>query len=93
METQQNTHPSSSALTPETDALTREERCDRYRDLARAVIELAWRDARPESRSSDANREDARAFLFSESGDFWASLGSVNLAHLRRVIRESRLAR
>jgi len=67
--------------------LSREERCDQYRALARAILELAWRDASPHAACSEAERREARAFMFSEEADFWAYVAGVNLAQIRRLLR------
>lgn len=72
---------------PMNEPLTREERCDQYRTLARAILELAWRDANPNAACGDADRRQARAFVFSEDADFWARVAGVNLAQIRKQLR------
>lgn len=69
------------------DTLSREERCDQYRALARAILELAWRDARPGTVCSEEYRRAAREFLFSEDAEFWAYVAGVNIAQIRRALR------
>lgn len=71
--------------------LSREERCDQYRALARAILELAWRDARPGTVCSEEYRRAARDFLFSEDAEFWASVAGVNIAQVRRALRRAEL--
>ena len=66
--------------------LSLEERRERYGDLARALIELAWRDARPNTRAIPAIAREAREFLFSEEAEFWAELAGLPLHRLRRLL-------
>ena len=68
--------------------LSREERRDRYRDLARAVIELAWRDARADSRATDIAHAEARDFLASEAAEVWADMAHFDLRRLRLLIEQ-----
>lgn len=68
--------------------ITREERRDRYRDLARAVIELGWRDARADSCAAEAAREHAREFLFSDAAELWADMAQFDLRRLRLLLEQ-----
>jgi hypothetical protein len=78
-ETAQN----SCAMRPD---MSREETCEHYRELARAVVQMAWRDASPDSAVSPDVRLEAQEFLFSESAEFWAIIAGVHLAHLRQAV-------
>ena len=68
--------------------LSREERRDRYRDLARAVIELAWRDARVDSRATDVVHEEARDFLAGDAAEVWADMAQFDLRRLRLLLEQ-----
>ncbi len=68
--------------------LSREERRDRYRDLARAVIELAWRDARADSRATDIVHAEAREFLTGDAAEVWADMAQFDLRRLRLLIEQ-----
>ena len=87
MATQQTDSLDAHIAVPVADALSREERCDQYRTLARAIIELAWRDARPDAVCSEEYRREAREFVLSEDADFWSYVAGVNIAQLRRALR------
>lgn len=89
MATQPTERLDACIAVPVAAALSREERCDRYRNLARAILELAWRDARPDAVCSEAYRREAREFVFSEDADFWAYVAGVNIAQIRRALRRS----
>lgn len=68
--------------------ITREERRDRYRDLARSVIELGWRDARANSCATETERVEAREFLFSEAAELWADMAQFDLRRLRLLLEQ-----
>ena len=68
--------------------ISREERRDRYRDLARAVIELAWRDARADSRATDVVHDEAHGFLASDAAEVWADMAHFDLRRLRLLLEQ-----
>ncbi|GIX07984.1 MAG: hypothetical protein KatS3mg115_2387 [Candidatus Poribacteria bacterium] len=72
-------------------AFPQEERRDRYGELARAVIEMAWRDARPGSRAAPQVALEAREFLLSREADFWASVAGIHLHRIRQILDKAPL--
>ncbi|MAF12914.1 hypothetical protein CMK11_20885 [Candidatus Poribacteria bacterium] len=68
--------------------ISREERRDRYRDLARAVIELAWRDARADSCAPVPVHDEAREFLLADAAEAWADMAQFDLRRLRLLLEQ-----
>ena len=72
------------------DDVEREVRQDRYRALARAVVELAWHDAHGRAAVPAEVAEDARTFFFTHDAEFWAGAATVDLRVLRQRLEADR---